>query len=531
MEQAPSQVTGDENGEPGHTPWQVLPRPETRGFIEFSLSVRGTHSSTRSRSRSLAGWCSTSRQLAEDAFQVYYWPVLIAQQLGRYHLLDRIAFGGMAEIFRAKTYDSRGQEHMVAIKRVLRHLSDDDDFLQMLVDEAKIVSLLDHANIARVYEFVRVGEDYFIAMEYVDGKDLRSILDRCRAEGLWLTIEDCAYVIMRVAEGLHAAHEKCDGTGIPLNIVHRDVSPSNVLISYQGQVKLCDFGIAKATLSRIQTRTGVIKGKVKYMSPEQAMGRPVDRRSDLFSAGTVLYETLTKQCPFQADNEMELIFRVRDAKYPRPTRYNPEIPPALDRVLRKAMARAVSSRYQSALELAGDLREFLHRVAPDYAPGRLGRTLRGIFAEDIDKDLRQLEQYVLGSADPSAVGDNLLAEVLGEGAAYTQFTPVNPVPSDLPPEKTRMMPRVPSPESRLPFGVDLHNMKTHILDPEERNGRTIKRRRRKRPGADFYQEMRQETQRGTAAVPVDGQVKPAGRASPEADLHDQKTQILDSDEE
>src|SRR5512140_3750303 len=139
--------------------------------------------------------------------------MFIAQQLGRYHLLDRIAFGGMAEIFRAKTFDSTGQEHLVAVKRVLRHLLEDDDFLQMLVDEAKIASLLDHPCIARVFEFVRVGDDYFMAMEYVDGRDIRTVLDRCRAEGAWLPATDCAYVMMRVAEGLHAAHEKRDGAG------------------------------------------------------------------------------------------------------------------------------------------------------------------------------------------------------------------------------------------------------------------------------------------------------------------------------
>jgi eukaryotic-like serine/threonine-protein kinase len=431
--------------------------------------------------------------------------MILAQQIGRYHLLDRIAFGGMAEIYRAKTFDSQGQEHMVAIKRVLRHLSDDDDFLQMLVDEAKIASLLDHANIARVYEFVRVGDDYFIAMEYVDGKDVRTILDRCRAEGIWLSIEDCAYVMMRTMEALHVAHEACDGTGSSLNIVHRDVSPSNVIISYQGQVKLCDFGIAKARLSRIQTRTGVIKGKVKYMSPEQAMGRPLDRRSDVFSGGSVLYEMVTKQCPFQADNEMELIFRVRDAKFPRPTRYNPDVPDELERILRKALNRSVGGRFQTALEFADDLRLFLRDRAADYAPGRLGRLLRKMFAEEIEKDLRLMEEFIVGKADPAAVGDNLLAEVLGQGAPYTRFSPVAPEqhPSDPADARTKMLARVPVAEERLPKNVDLHGMKTEIFDPQERSSRVRKRKQRPRPGANFDQEMQRGTQRATIAVPVE----------------------------
>lgn len=457
--------------------------------------------------------------------------MFIAQQLGRYHLMDRIAFGGMAEIYRAKTFDSRGHEHMVAIKRVLRHLSDDDDFLQMLVDEAKIASTLNHVNIAKVYEFVRVGEDYFIAMEYVDGKDVRSILDRCRADGLSLSPQDCAYVMMRTMEALQVAHDQTDATGAPLNIVHRDVSPSNVIVSYDGQVKLCDFGIAKARHSRIQTRTGVIKGKVKYMSPEQAMGQPLDRRSDVFSGGSVLYEMLTKQCPFQAENEMELIFKVRDAKYVKPHRHNPDIPVALERIMRTAMSRSLSARYQTALEFADALRGFIRETMPNYAPARLGRLLRKLFAEDIDRDLRRLEEFVVADADPDAVGYNLISEVLGEGAEYTQFTPVQPEADEA--IRTKMMPRVPDPESRLPAQVDLHAMKTEIFDPEERASRKRKRRKRPRPGTSFARDMDRDTQQATAELPRDDRPEPPGSTDPDdpdrMDLkfHNDPTQILE----
>ena len=450
--------------------------------------------------------------------------MFIAQQIGRYHLLDRIAFGGMAEIFRAKTFDSRGQEHMVAIKRVLRHLAEDDDFLQMLVDEAKIASLLDHVNIAKVYEFVRVGEDYFIAMEYVDGKDVRSILDRCRGDNTWLPVESCAYIMMRIMEGLHAAHEKKDGAGTPFNIVHRDVSPSNVIVSYKGHIKLCDFGIAKARLSRIQTRTGVIKGKVKYMSPEQAMGRPLDRRSDVFSGGSVLYEMLTKQPPFQADNEMDLIFRVRDAKYTRPSRLNPAVPAALERILRKAMARSPSSRYQSAQEFAADLHRLIQGMVPGYAPARLGRLLSEMFSDEIDRDRRRLEEFVLQQADPNATGVNLLAEVLGQAAPYTQFTAVAPQVLEAMQEEdqTRMLPRVPAPESRLPSGVNLHDVKTQIFDPEERVSRKRKRKHRPRPGADHKKDASRYTQQSTVVVdsPKEDDAQRPG-------WHEMETNILD----
>ena len=427
--------------------------------------------------------------------------MIVAPQVGRYFLLDRIAIGGMAEIYRAKTFDSHGLEHMVAIKRVLRHLAEDDDFLQMLVDEAKIAIHLDHPNIAKVFEFVRVGDDYFIAMEYVDGKDTRTILEAMREKEGWLAPEHCAYIIMCALDGLHEAHVQCDGAGAPLNIVHRDVSPSNILVSYDGQIKLCDFGIAKATLSRIQTRAGVIKGKVKYMSPEQAMGQQLDGRSDVFSAGSVLYEMLTKQPPFLSENEMELIFKVRDAKVTKPSRINPRVPPELDRIVRKAMTRSKSSRYASALECANDLRGFLQQRAPSYTAGRLGRVLRKLFAEEIDKDLRLLEEFVVGKVDPGAVGDNLLAEVLGEGAAYTKFTP-EPGQEDEE-NRTRMIPRVPDFEERIPKEAELHEMKTMIIDMTERDSRVKKRKRRTRPGADFHKDQKEQTQVPTAMIPLE----------------------------
>jgi serine/threonine-protein kinase len=323
-------------------------------------------------------------------------------------LLDRIAFGGMAEIYRAKTFDAHGTPHLVAVKRVLAHLAEDDDFIQMLVDEAKIASVLRHGSIARVYEFARAHGEYFIAMEHVDGKDMRTVLERCRTKKKPIPPEHAAYIAAEVGSALHAAHSAVDSRGRPLRIIHRDVSPSNIICSYSGEVKLCDFGIAKATLSRVTTKTGVIKGKVKYMSPEQALGRKLDHRSDVFSLGSCLYEMLTRIPPFTATNEMDLLIKVRDAKYRPVSELTPGIPHELEQITDKCLTRSRANRYQTAAEVEGDLRTFLRKFMPNYSRSHLGRFIRKMFAQEIERELRMLEEFVLTDEVSDDVGENLM---------------------------------------------------------------------------------------------------------------------------
>ena len=376
----------------------------------------------------------------------------------------------MAEIYRAKTFDSEGRARLVAVKRVLQHLTADEDFIRMLVDEAKITATLDHPAIARVYEFSQTGDEYFIAMEYVDGKDVRAVLEKHRALKVPIPIEHAVWVIANVAEGLNAAHTQTDADGKPMQIVHRDVSPSNVLCAYQGDVKLCDFGIAKATLTRVQTRTGVIKGKVKYMSPEQAMGRKLDARSDLFSLGTVLYEMLTLEAPFIAQTEVELIFAVRDARKRDARELVPAIPVALNQILNRTMERQRTDRFQSGRELARELRGFLEKNYPDYRRGNLGRFMRALFKEEIEKELRQLESWVMNTADASQVGVNLIADALPENAPYRGFSAASshglaadevlPQKGDLPAQRTSIYLRDQAPIE------DLHAQNTQILSRE-----------------------------------------------------------------
>jgi eukaryotic-like serine/threonine-protein kinase len=383
-----------------------------------------------------------------------------AQQLGRYHLLDRLAFGGMAEIYRAKTFDSTGTPHLVAVKRVLAHLAEDDDFIQMLVDEAKIASVLRHPNIARVYEFARAHGEYFIAMEHVDGKDMRTVLERCRTKKKPIPPEHAAYVTAEVGAALHAAHSAVDSHNRPLRIIHRDVSPSNIICSYAGEVKLCDFGIAKATLSRVTTKTGVIKGKVKYMSPEQALGRKLDHRSDVFSLGSCLYEMLTRIPPFTATNEMDLLIKVRDAKYRPVSELTPGIPNELEQITDKCLTRSRANRYQTAAEAEVDLRAFLRKFMPNYSRSHLGRFIRKNFATEIERELRMLEEFVMTDDVSDDVGVNLMKRDDDFEPPEVPFQPkptsvsIQAAPSDFSTESNF---------TTMPKAEDLHQQDTVIL--------------------------------------------------------------------
>jgi serine/threonine-protein kinase len=376
----------------------------------------------------------------------------VARQLGRYHVLDRIAYGGMAEIFRALTFEDSGRGVLVGIKQVLPHYAEDPEFIEMLVDEASLISMLHHPNIIETFEVGNVDDVYFLAMEFVWGKDLRSVLERCRSLGTRLPYEVSAHILSEALAGLDTAHRLLDASGNPASLVHRDFSPSNILISYNGDVKICDFGIAKANFSSKETKTGVIKGKVKYMSPEQAYGRKLDHRSDVFSAGSVFYEMLTNQPPFIAGNEIDLIFLVRDAHIVPVAQLAPDVPSQLEKLVYRSMARARSQRYQSAAEFRHGLVRYLsNRGAGDWK-AELTRFMRGLYMKEIVKERVSLGEYVLETGDGSVanLGRNLIAEVLGRDAAYTKFNPY--------PTRAR---DVPSTEEGI------HDASTRIVSPAE----------------------------------------------------------------
>jgi len=347
------------------------------------------------------------------------------RRLGRYHLVRRIAFGGMAEVFRGFTFSADGERYDVAVKKLLPHYVEDPHFVTMLTDEYRLVSRLDHPNVARFFELTQIDHDLLISMEFVDGRDLRSTIDQAAKLGKHLRFDDAAYALAKTLDGLHHAHEATDEGGEELQVVHRDLSPSNMLVGYDGDVKICDFGIAKAKLNRIQTKTGIIKGKVKYMSPEQAFGRALDRRSDVFSAGSILYELCTGQPPFRARTELDLIFAVRDAAPISCRELAPDLPDELAKIIERSMERSRAKRFQTSLEMRDALLRFLARHTPDYRRTRLARFMKHIWAEEIEADLRVLEDFVLDlSPGPERLGINLLAKELGPDAAYAGFSPI-----------------------------------------------------------------------------------------------------------
>jgi len=324
------------------------------------------------------------------------------QQFGKYFLIDKLAVGGMAEIYKAKTFGVDGFEKLLCIKRILAHAAADRDFITMLIDEAKLSVLLSHANIVQVYDLGRVGDDYFIAMEFINGVNLRDIMYTCRESQQKAPPEIAVYIISELCKGLDYAHRKTDANNQPLNIVHRDISPQNILISYEGEVKIVDFGIAKAAMNISHTMAGILKGKIAYMSPEQAMGKAVDRRTDIFSTGILLYETLTGTKLFTGESQFEVLKKIRTSDVTADTLPD-TIPEALKPILAKALATDVEDRYQNAGDLQIDLTKYLYSTHPDFSPRKLATFIEDIFKEDIQKEQEEKAREVAYEAQTSSM--------------------------------------------------------------------------------------------------------------------------------
>ncbi|MDH3882371.1 MAG: protein kinase, partial [Desulfobacteraceae bacterium] len=280
------------------------------------------------------------------------------KQFGKYQLLDKIAVGGMAEMFRAKLTGAQGFEKLIAVKKILPNLSGEENLVTAFIDEAKLAALLHHENIIQIYDFGRMDGQYFIAMEYLFGKDLRTITRMARKKDLALGMENILYIISRICAGLDYSHNLKDLQGSPLNIIHRDINPQNILITYEGQAKIIDFGIAKAASHNTQTKENLIKGKLAYMSPEQANGQKIDHRSDIFSTGIIFYELLAARRMFSGET-MHVLSLVREAQYDPPEEVIPDLPSKLNAILRQALAKDPDDRYKNAGDMLADIEEFM----------------------------------------------------------------------------------------------------------------------------------------------------------------------------
>ena len=312
---------------------------------------------------------------------------------GKYYLLEKVNTGGMAEVFKAKAFGVEGFERLLAIKRILPSIAEDEEFITMFIDEAKISVQLNHANIAQISELGKIDDDYFIAMEYVSGRDLRAIYDRAVKLNERLSIPQACYVIMRLCEGLDYAHSKRNEQGQELGIIHRDISPQNVLISYEGEVKLIDFGIAKAHGKGSQTQVGILKGKFSYMSPEQVRGGRLDRRSDVFSLGIVFYEILTLKRLFLGSSDFSTLEKIRKVEISPPTLFDPQIPQALEEIVLQSLARDVNERYQSAHEMQEAIHRFMFDQGLYFTNKDLASFMKSAFATEIKFEQKKLEYY------------------------------------------------------------------------------------------------------------------------------------------
>ena len=299
--------------------------------------------------------------------------------LGHYKLIEKIAQGGMAEIYKAETYDPNGLKRHVVIKRILPHVASHQEFIDMLIDEAKIAVLFNHGNIAQIYDLAKIGSDYFIVMEYVEGKTLQHIFKRAEALKQKIPIPYCLFFISELCAGLSYMHRKTDASGKSLNVVHRDISPQNIIVTFSGNVKIIDFGIAKAEDKLTVTESGVLKGKFAYMSPEQAVGDDLDARSDIFAAGIILWELIAAERLFRRKNNKETLKAVKKADVPALADYNPAVPKELDKAVRKALARSLRKRYSDAADLQADLTRILHTHYPDFQPSLVSTYLESLF--------------------------------------------------------------------------------------------------------------------------------------------------------
>jgi serine/threonine-protein kinase len=320
------------------------------------------------------------------------------EHIGRYQLLARLATGGMAEIFLARQTGIGGFEKLVVVKRILPQLAREQAFVEMFLDEAVIAAQLNHPNVVQIYDLGESERSYYIAMEYLEGESLGHLVSEGVRQGQPLGPGLAANLIAQVCDGLHYAHTLEDEQGRPLGIVHRDISPHNVIVLFSGTAKLVDFGIAKAATKVHQTQVGTLKGKLTYMSPEQCLGKTVDSRSDLFSLGVVLWELLARKRLFKRDAEPAIIRAIVDEPIPEVRQVRDDVPQALAAVVERALQKEPGARFASAAEMAAALRDFMHQADQDASPQAVEGYALAVLGDQSRTKKRLLEQIRRGGA-------------------------------------------------------------------------------------------------------------------------------------
>jgi serine/threonine protein kinase len=326
----------------------------------------------------------------------------------RYRVVEKLESGGMAEVFRAESEGLQGFKKQVAIKRVLPHLSEKKKFISMFLDEARLSAHLSHSNCVQVFD-IGVGDNaYFIVMEFVDGANLKAIAESLRKNVKEFPVAYVAFIAQEICKGLAYAHELCDPNGVDLHIVHRDMSPPNVLITKYGEVKIVDFGLAKANSQLERSEPGIIKGKFSYLSPEAAMGQEVDSRTDIFAVGIILWELLAGRRLFLGETDFQTVKKVQQAVVPSISTINTKVPPDLERIVAKALARDPAVRYRTARELGQDLSKFMFRLGQPVSTFDIATLVQGAMQE------RQRGRPPMGS-----IIDKLIEEALLEFTSLT----------------------------------------------------------------------------------------------------------------
>jgi eukaryotic-like serine/threonine-protein kinase len=367
-------------------------------------------------------------------------------KVGRYDVVGPLATGGMAEILLGRIVGPSGFQRPVVIKRILPHLARDKGFMEMFLDEARIVAGVRHPNVVQVHELGHEADELFLVMEYLEGESAAGLAKRLRAHDEPLDYSLAAYIVAEACAGLHAAHELVDANGQKQNVVHRDVSPQNVFITYSGEVKVLDFGIAVAADRVTRTEAGTFKGKFEYSSPEQCKGQRLDRRSDVFALGILLFELATGKRLFKRMGQLATLRAICEEPIIRPTELLPDFPPALESIIMRALERDRDKRYQTALEMRRELLSALRTLTTDVAPEeRLATAMNRLFSDRVLEKSAMLRRVEAGSVVddipapetdtsieiPLAVDFRSVPPPPGEGVSGTQRLPATDLRASL----------------------------------------------------------------------------------------------------